>query len=96
MTLYVDKDALRSEAARLSETSAYVDALAASIPGDVDGGVGTAAILGIMSMFAESASQLTLSLAGFGDVVSDSVDRYSEQDLASADQVNVALWEEHR
>ncbi|MDI9895976.1 hypothetical protein QM797_14720 [Rhodococcus sp. IEGM 1381] len=96
MTLFVDHDALRSEAARLSETSAYVDALAPSIPGNVDGGVGTAAILGIMSIFVESAGELSVALAGFGDAVSESADRYSEQDLAAADQVNAALWEEQR
>ncbi|WP_032379831.1 hypothetical protein [Rhodococcoides fascians] len=96
MTLFLDHDVLRSEATRLSETSAYVEALAPSIPIDVDGGVGAAAILGIISIFAESAGELSLALAGFGDVVSESVDRYSEQDLAAADQVNAALWEEQR
>ena len=96
MTLFVDHDALLSEALRLSETSAHVDALAPTIPGDVDGGVGTAALLGIMSILVESAGELSLVLAGFGDVVSESVNRYSEQDLAVADQVNAALWEEQR
>lgn len=96
MTLFVDPVALQSEAARLSEAADYVDTLATSIPGDVDGGVGTAAVFGIMSILVESAGELSLALAGFGDVVSESVDRYSEQDLYAADQVNAALWEEHR
>lgn len=94
MTLFVDPEALRSESNRLSGASALVDGLAASLPHTTDGGVGTAAITGLLSIFAESGGELTCALAAFADVLTESVDRYAEQDLATADEINAAWWKE--
>lgn len=94
MSLFVDQDALRGEALKLAEASVPVDELAATLPVDVDGGIGTAAILGILAIFAESGGELASALAGLGDVLTECVDLYSGQDLAAADALNSASWTE--
>ena len=68
------------------------DELAASLPTNIDGGIATAAILGIMSIFAESAGELTSALAGFGELVTESATRYEQQDIYTADQINLLAW----
>ena len=92
MSLFVDQNVLQTEARRLGDASARVDELAASLPSSVDGGVGTAAVLGIISIFAESGGELMSGLAGIGDALTECLARYSEQDLAAAEEINSLAW----
>ena len=57
MSLFVEPDVLWAEARALAAASNRADELAGSVPSSVDGGVGTAAILGILSVFAESGGE---------------------------------------
>ncbi|ORI21183.1 hypothetical protein [Rhodococcus sp. 1168] len=92
MSLHVDQAALRAEAGKLADASSRLDELSVSLPTDVDGGIGSAAILGIVSVLVESGGELTSALAGFGDVLSECLDRYSEQDMVAAEEINSAAW----
>lgn len=94
MTLFVDQEVLQAEGRRLADASVRVDELATSIPSGVDGGVGTAAVLGIISIFAESGGELMSGLAGISDVLTECLARYSDQDLAAAEQINSSAWAE--
>lgn len=92
MSLFVDQDVLQTESRRLGDASARVDELAASLPSSVDGGVGTAAVLGIISIFAESGGELMSGLAGIDDALTECLARYSEQDFAAAEEINSLAW----
>ena len=58
------------------------------------GGIGTAAILGILSVFAESGGELVSGLRGMSDVLIECADRYADQDIATADSINNSVWVE--
>ena len=92
MSLFVEPDVLWAEARALAAASNRADELAGSVPSSVDGGVGTAAILGILSVFAESGGELVSGLRGMSDVLIECADRYADQDIATADSINNSVW----
>ena len=94
MSLFVEPDVLWAEARALAAASNRADELAGSVPSSVDGGVGTAAILGILSVFAESGGDLVSGLRGMSDVLIECADRYADQDIATADSINNSVWVE--
>lgn len=94
MTLFVDQAALRAEAANLTQLSSGVDGAAGSLPSGVEGGVGTAAILGIFTVFTDGGGQLVTALAGTGDTLTGCLTSYSQQDDATAESLGAAAWAE--
>ena len=90
----MDHEEVRTQAGYVNDAAVRVDEVAHSIPTTVDGGIGTAAILGILSNFVTSAGELVIGLAGMSDVLDDCATRYAKQDLVAADEINVAAWAE--
>ncbi|MGA9870709.1 MAG: hypothetical protein WBQ44_06155 [Rhodococcus sp. (in: high G+C Gram-positive bacteria)] len=94
MSIVVDHEEVRTQAGVLNDAAIRVDEVAPSIPTIVDGGIGTAAILGILANFVTSAGELVIGLGGMSGVLNDCAARYAEQDIAAADEINVAAWSE--
>lgn len=94
MSISVDHDEIRLQAGYLNDAATRVDELASSIPDAVDGGVGTAAILGILTDFVASGGELATALAGMSVMLDDCAARYAEQDIVAADEINAAAWAE--
>ncbi|OZC49101.1 hypothetical protein CH289_18170 [Rhodococcus sp. RS1C4] len=94
MSIVVDHEEIRLQAGYVRDAATRVDEVAPSIPGAVDGGVGTAAILGILSNFVASAGELVSGLAGLNVTLNECATRYAEQDIVAADEINVAAWAE--
>ncbi|WP_072804078.1 hypothetical protein [Rhodococcoides yunnanense] len=94
MSIVVDHEEIRMQAGYLNDAAIRVDEIAPSVPTEVDGGVGTAAIFGILSNLVTSAGQLVIGLAGMSDMLNECATRYAEQDIVAADEINVAAWAE--
>lgn len=94
MSITVDNEEIRVQAGLLNDSATRVDEVASSIPTTVDGGVGTAAILGILTNFVASAGELATGLAGASVVLDECAARYAEQDIVAADEINAAAWAE--
>ncbi|OZC50755.1 hypothetical protein CH267_22110 [Rhodococcus sp. 06-621-2] len=94
MSIVVDHEEIRLQAEYLNDAAVRVDEVAPSIPTAVDGGIGTAAILGILSNFVTSAGELVVGLAGMSGVLNECATRYAEQDIVAADEINLAAWAE--
>lgn len=94
MSIVVDHEEIRMQAGYLNDAAIRVDEVAPSIPTAVNGGLGTAAILGILSNFVASTSELVTGLAGLGGVLDECATRYAEQDIVAADAINAAAWTE--
>lgn len=94
MSITVDHEEISVQAGSLKEVAVRVDEVASSIPVAVDGGLGTAAILGILSRFVASGGELVAGLAGAGAVLGECATRYAEQDVVAADEINAAAWAE--
>lgn len=94
MSITVDQEEVRLQAGYVNDAAIRVDEIAPSIPSSVDGGIGTAAILGILSNFVTSAGELVVGLAGMSGVLNECATRYAEQDKVAADEINAAAWAE--
>jgi hypothetical protein len=92
MSIVVDHEEIRMQAGYLNDAATRMDEVAPSIPTAVDGGIGTAAIFGILSNFVTSAGELVIGLAGMSGVLNECATRYAEQDIAAADEINAAAW----
>lgn len=94
MSIVVDYEEVHVQAGYVNDAAIRVDAIAPSIPTAVDGGIGTAAILGILANFVTSAGELVAGLAGMSSVLDECATRYAEQDIFAADEINLAAWAE--
>lgn len=94
MSITVDHEEIRVQARLLNDSATRVDEVASSIPSAVDGGVGTAAILGILTNSVASGGELATGLAGASVVLDACAARYAEQDIVAADEINAAAWAE--
>nr|WP_296775901.1 hypothetical protein [Rhodococcus sp. (in: high G+C Gram-positive bacteria)] len=92
MSIVVDHEEIRLQATYLGDAAGQLDQVAPSVPTAVAGGLGTAAILGILSNFVTSAGELVTGLAGLGVVLDECATRYAEQDIVAADEINAAAW----
>ncbi|WP_338890591.1 hypothetical protein [Rhodococcus sovatensis] len=94
MSIVVDCEEVRVQAGYVNDAAIRVDEVAPSIPTVVDGGIGTAAILGILANFVTSAGELVIGLAGVSSVLDECATRYAQQDIVAADEINAAAWAE--
>ena len=92
MTLYVDHATLDSISLNLQEASNQLDSLSGALPGSVDAGDATPAIVGILAKLAENAGQLVVALAAAAAAVGDANAEYRQRDAETVDQLAIVAW----
>ncbi|EID52759.1 hypothetical protein [Saccharomonospora xinjiangensis] len=83
----IDYGLLETIASALRSVSSDIDSLADSLPSSPDAGNGTAAIVVILSKFAENAGNLVVGAAAAAEAVMSAKVAYQENDLMSADLI---------